>query len=388
MITTPSGVESVLHSRSIERIDLMRQIAGNGLLFSDGDTWKKRRRIMQPAFPGRDPHHNQDGVNWALEGLLKQMESAAESKEPIGLLSEMLRFTTRTIYRVAFGIELEPDHDIAQVLLRFFDAAGDTVVTVIDPQGMVNPDSLRELHSARQEIDAEIERIIEMRRSGKTYGEDVLEHLLQAADNQGEPDEDGLRDELRTLLLAGAETTSNVLSWLFLLLDAHPGERSTIETAIDTNPESEETDELTAAIRETMRLYPPVWYIARRAIEKTRIGDNQFEDGDWAIISTYLVHRDPDTWDDPHAFKPARFNPDVPLPHRYAWFPFGGGRHLCLGKNLGELEATVAAKSIINRYRIRTIQNTPPVPKVGLVLKPDHDIPVMIEARNKQSETP
>ena len=388
MITTPDSVEAVLHSRSIQRIDLMRQIAGNGLLFSDGDTWKRRRRIMQPAFPGRDPLHDQDGVDWALQGLMDRFEEAARQDEPIGLLSEMLRFTTRTIYRVAFGIDLAPDHDVARILLRFFDAAGETVITVIDRQGMVDPKSLRELNAAREEIDIEVDRIIAMRRNGETSGNDVLSDLLKSADEHGDPDTEGLRDELRTLLLAGAETTSNVLTWLFLLLDAHPQTRSEIENAIDRNHDQEACNELTAAIRETMRLYPPVWYIARRAVEETTICKEDFNDGDWAIISTYMVQRDPETWDDPHAFKPARFNPDVPLPHRYAWFPFGGGRHLCLGRNLGELEATVAARAIMNRYQIRRAQDTPPTPRVGLVLKPEEDIPISVTHRNKQATTP
>ena len=387
MITTPDAVEAVLHSRSIQRIDLMRQIAGNGLLFSDGDTWKERRRIMQPAFPGRDPLHDLDGVGWALEGLLERLQDAAAHAKPVGLLSEMLRFTTRAIYRVAFGIELAPDHDVADILLRFFDAAGETVITVIDRQGMVDPESLRKLHAARQQIDEEVDRIIALRRDGRSKGDDVLGELIQAAAH-GDPDEEGLRDELRTLLLAGAETTSNVLTWLFLLLDAHPDARSAIERSIDENPTAHSPSELTAAIHETMRLYPPVWYIARRAVEPTEICGENVRDGDWMIISTYMVQRDKETWDDPHAFRPARFDADTPLPHRYAWFPFGGGRHLCLGRNLGELEATVAARAIMDRYQIRRVQDLPPIPRVGLVLKPEQDIPVTVTFRNRQAATP
>lgn len=383
MVTNPAEVEAVLHSPAIERIDLMRHVAGSGLLFSDGPLWKSRRRIMQPAFPGRYPEHSREDVEWSIAGMSERLDHFERTQQPFGLLSELLRFTTRAIYRVGFGIDLPSDHDLVPTLTRFFDAAGTTILTVIDPRGMVNAEAMRKMASARAEIDREIDRIIDV-RTGTTRGEDVLSHLLQAAEDHGNPDEVGLRDELRTILLGGTETTSNVLTWLLLLLDAHPDVRDRIEQELDADPHTC-PPLLQAALHETMRLFPPVWFIARRATNDAEARDLSFKEGEWVIISTYLVQRNPEIWEDPHRFDPSRFMPGVDRPHRYAWFPFGGGRHLCLGRNLGDLETTMAAMAIMRRYRVTRSSPRQPHPRVGLVLKPDEDVQVRIQSRKHEN---
>jgi cytochrome P450 len=379
LINDPADVQTVMHSPSIVRNETMRSLAGDGLIFSDGDKWRERRRAMQPSFPPADPVRHAGEVEWAVAGLMQRLEAFADSSENFPLLEEMLRFTTRLIYRVAFGIELPIDHEIGPMLIRFFDAAAVTSMAFIDSQSPLDFKAMRLFQSAREDLDREIEAIIDQGRRNNVGKDHVLGILLGIGFDESDFTEEDVRDEIRTLLLAGAETTSNVLTWLFLLLDTHPRERADIEAELDAGSG---TDLLQASILETMRLFPPVWFISRQAIAPVTVSECAFDTGDWAFICTYLVQRNPDYWNEPNAFLPRRFAPGYTLPHRYAWFPFGGGRHLCLGKALGELETFEAARSIMNRFRLVRASSESLLPRIGLVLKPAQDQPMRVELRD------
>ncbi|MDG2029507.1 MAG: cytochrome P450 [Phycisphaerales bacterium] len=384
LINDPVDVQTVMHSPSIVRSEAMRTLAGDGLIFSDGDKWRERRRSMQPSFPPADPDRHVGEVDWAVAGLVSRLEDFADGPDTFQLLDEMLRFTTRLIYRVAFGIELEVDHETGPMLIRFFDAAARTSMAFIDAQSPLDISAMRTFQSARKELDLEIESIIERgRRTG--VGEDhVLGVLLRMVSGESGFTEEDVQDEIRTLLLAGAETTSNVLTWLFLLLDAHPNVRSEIESELDVDSESEL---LQASILETLRLFPPVWFISRQAIAPVTVSECTFDEGDWAFICTYLVQRNPDYWNEPNSFLPGRFAKGFKLPHRYSWFPFGGGRHLCLGKALGELESFESARSIMKSFRLVRADSEPLPPRIGLVLKPLHDVPMRVERRTSGDDS-
>ncbi|MAJ47507.1 MAG: hypothetical protein CMJ57_09315 [Planctomycetaceae bacterium] len=378
LITDPEDVQLVMHSRSMVRNETMRSLAGDGLIFSDGKKWRERRRALQPSFPPSDPTRHAADVDWALAGLMDRLHAIADTSETFPLLEELLRFTTRLIYRVAFGIELPVDHDMAPMLIRFFDTAAETSMAFIDAKSPVNIEVMRQFPSARKELDREIDSIIERGRRESVGEEHVLGTLLRMeAEDPAFTDED-IRDEIRTLMLAGAETTSNVLTWLFLLLDTHPDHRKAIENELDNTSDSEL---LQSSILETMRLFPPVWFISRQAVASITVSENTFETDDWAFICTYLVHRNPDYWEHPNDFRPDRFAPGYALPHRYAWFPFGGGRHLCLGKALGELETFESARRILQTFRIVRSDSKPLKPRLGIVLKPFDDVPMRVELR-------
>ena len=380
LINDPADVQTVMHSPVIVRNETMRALAGDGLIFSDGDKWRERRRAMQPSFPPSDPERHAPEVEWAVAGLMSRLERIAGTGETFLLLEEMLRFTTRLIYRVAFGIELSVDHDKAPMLIRFFDSAGETSMAFIDSRSPLDINAMRQFQDARRDLDEEIESIIDHGRRSGVGADHVLGVLLGKSSEEPDFTEEDVRDEIRTLLLAGAETTSNVLTWLFLLLDAHPDERDVIEAELD---EAATNDRLRSAILETMRLFPPVWFISRKAIGSVSVSGHDFEEGDWAFLCTYLVQRNPDYWERPNDFVPDRFAPGYELPHRYAWFPFGGGRHLCLGKALGELETFVAARRIMHSFRLVRADDDPLPPRIGLVLKPCHDVPMLVEERTR-----
>lgn len=378
LITDPVDVQTVMHSICVTRNETMRSLAGDGLIFSDGKKWRERRRSLQPSFPPSKPNFHAAEVNWAVEGLMTRLRVFDETSETFPLLEELLRFTTRMIYKVAFGIELDVDHGMAPLLIRFFDTAAETSMAFIDSRSPVDINMMRQFPSARQEIDREIDSIIERGRRDAVGEEHVLGVLLRMELENPDFTDDDIRDELRSFLLAGAETASNVLTWFFLLMDSHPEQRQAIELELDT---TSETTLLDAAILETTRLFPPVWFISREAIGSVTVSERTLEAGDWAFICTYLVQRNPDYWEEPNAFRPERFAPGHVLPHRYSWFPFGGGRHLCLGKALGELETFEAARTIMRSFRLIRSDSEPLRPRLGIVLKPMNDVPMRVEKR-------
>ena len=382
VINDPAEVQAVMHSRSMLRSEAMRILAGDGLIFSDGEKWKNRRRSLQPSFPPSNPDHHRVEVDWAIEGLMSRLHAIAGTSQTFPILQELLRFTTRVIYRVAFGIELPVDHDLAPMLIRFFDAAAKTSMAFIDAQSSVDIRLMRDFPLARKELYREIDSIIEHGRRERVGEQHLLGVLLRMEAEEPEFTHEDIRDEIATMMLAGAETTSNVLTWLFLLLDAHPEQREVLESDLDDDPKAES---LQSAILETMRLFPPVWFISRQAIEPTSIPGREFEPGDWAFICTYLVQRNPEYWDEPNRFRPDRFAPGYSLPHRYAMFPFGGGPHLCMGKALGELESFQAASAIMRSFRLVRCDDKPIPPRLGLVLKPFDDVPMRVEIRSPRS---
>ena len=378
LVSDPVDVQTIMHSSSVIRNATMRSLAGDGLIFSDGKKWRERRRSLQPSFPPSKPEFHAAEVNWALEGLMTRLRAFDEASESFPLLEELLRFTTRIIYKVAFGIELPVDHGIGPLLIRFFDTAAETSMKFIDSGSPLDINMMRQFPAARREIDQEIDSIIERGRCDSVGEEHVLGVLLRMELENPDFTDDDIRDELRSFLLAGAETTSNVLTWFFLLMDSHPEQRQAIELELDT---TSETTLLDAAILETTRLFPPVWFTSREAIGTVTVSEHTLQADDWAFICTYLVQRNPDYWDEPNAFRPDRFAPGYVLPHRYSWFPFGGGRHLCLGKALGELETFEAARTIMRSFRLVRSDSEPLVPRLGIVLKPMDEVSMRVEKR-------
>jgi cytochrome P450 len=204
--------------------------------------------------------------------------------------------------------------------------------------------------------------IDERRRSGAERG-DLLSMLLAARDEEtGEGLSDRqLRDEVMTLLLAGHETTATALSWTFYLLSLHPGARRRLEDELaaalpDGGPRVEDLPRLRytrMVLDEALRLYPPAWVITRSATGADEIGGFAIPAGSRVLVSPYVTQHDPGLWDDPEGFDPDRFAPEAQEGRaRYAYFPFGGGPHLCIGAGFAIMEATIALATIARRLHL------------------------------------
>ena len=384
-IDDPAQAEAILHASTSDRGRLVREFFGGGILFSDGDHWRKRRRTIQPAFSPRDMDHHLADVTSAVPHLVGRFETAARFDRPLAINDEALRFTMRVLYQGVFGVPFSDDDDqtIAMVM-DYFDAVGGVLATTIFQSLRLDGSAMAGIRTAEQAMDAEIDRLVEARTG---LGIDATDPRLDALGRiiSGIDDEAGVRDEARALMLAGAETTSNALGFLLLLLARHPDVRNRLEEEIDDRAH-DDAPFLDAVILETLRLFPTVWFQTREATIGCELGGLRFEKDDLAFVTTALIHRRPDLWPEPDAFRPERFlgGDDGPWrpPHRYAFLPFGGGRHLCLGQNLAMHEIRIATKAIIERFRVDVYESaSAPAAEIGVVLKPARDLRFRISER-------
>ena len=220
----------------------------------------------------------------------------------------------------------------------------------------------RTVGKAVRALDGVIERVIEQRRNDAGKQHDLLQMLLDGAD----PENDGarltsreVRDELVTFLLAGHETTSNTLAWALYLLAKNPSVMREAQAEIDAvlgkrDATQADIDGLVLVdriLKETMRLYPPAYILARRAIKDTRVGTYDVPAGSEVVLWIYFTHRDPRWWPNPSAFDPSRFTKEAEDARpKLSYMPFGAGARACIGKVFATVEATLALVTLLQRF--------------------------------------
>ena len=390
-----SAAEFVLHSTAFDRGRLARSFVGNGILFSDGDHWKERRRLIQPTFPPREPDYHRQDVTWAVPGLVNRFETAARTKTSVGVVEESVRYTTRVLYRGVFGQELPEDHDRVRVILDYFDSIGGVLSATIFPSLKLDGSTMRQVRDATSAMQVEVDRLVDVRRrvdSESTSEPEAvrIDALGKIVDRLGsEGDENAIRDEVRSLLVAGAETTSNTLGFLLLMLATNPDLCDRLHRGLEEDRD-EECPLLDAVILETLRLFPPVWFQTREAREPIDVSGTRVEQDDLVFVSTAVIHRDPEMWPEPDAFRPDRFlpGPDGPWrpPHRYAFFPFGGGRHLCIGRHLAMHELRLSVRALVGRFRFEVDPAAEIAAELGVVLKPAREVRLRVIEREERAQ--
>jgi cytochrome P450 len=246
---------------------------------------------------------------------------------------------------------------------------------------------------AIRELNEIIGGVIRERRSSNQPREDLLDMLLQARDADGNPMSDAqLRDEVMTLFLAGHETTAIALSWAcYLIAQDPPVERKLAEElqAVlgDRVPTLEDLPRLRyteMVLKETMRLYPAVWGIGRKAVKECELGGYQVPAGSNIFILQWRTQRDPRFFSDPDRFDPERWREDpvrsgkVP---RFAYFPFGGGPRACVGASFAMMEATLLLAMIQQKYRLEVVSEHPIEIFASVTLRPKHGIRVTMQRR-------
>ncbi len=370
LVTHPAYVRAVL----VEQADKFHRTAsakrafgkylGQGLLVIDGEPHRHERHLAQPAF-----HHQrieayaQVMVRYTLR-LIERWKPGLERD----ISTEMTRLTSEIVAKCLFDADVSGDaEEIAQTMGILQDATIRQLLLF----GMLRTRLLgaakRQEQAALQSLDRMIYRFIDERRvSGQDKG-DLLSMLLLATDESGNPNSiQQVRDEVITLFLAGHETTSNTLTWAWYLLSQNPDvavrlRQELIEVLGDHTPTVQDVPRLVYSamiIRETLRLYPPGWIIPRQAIAEVELGGYRLKAGSVVITSPYITHRLARYFPDPESFHPERFVPgyEQSLP-RFAYFPFGGGPHICIGQSFAMLEAVLILATIAQRYRLDLVHD-------------------------------
>ena len=334
-----------------------KRVLGESLLTSEGDHHRRQRRMIQPMF------HHERIATYADEmvALAEQAASRWADGETFDVHREMSRLTLGIVARTLFGTDVGSGDAgrIGEALnetLGQFDRAFSPFLPLTERLPLP---STRRFRHARQVMDQAILAMIAERRSTGARGDDLLSLLLRARDADVAMTDDEVRDEAMTLFLAGHETTSNALTWTWLLLSEHPevetrfhaeldrvvGER--LPTVHDALPYTH------AVLSESMRLYPPAWAIGRRALRDHEADGVRIPAGSVVVVSPWLLHHDARWWAEPSAFRPERWLDDEPMSDRHAYLPFGGGPRMCIGEGFAMLETRLLVATIGRRWSLR-----------------------------------
>lgn len=402
IVTHPEHVEYVLlntgrtFSKGYQRHPLMRMVLGNGLVTSEGEFWLRQRRLAQPAF------HRQRiaGYGATMVAYTERMLAEWHPNQVRDLHEDLMRLTMEIIAKSIFDVDLHGDarsqgvgRAITVMLEEYAHQMTSAVRALLErlPLKMPIPGEKR-LYQGVKELDQLIYTLVAERRAEGTDRGDLLSMLLSAQDEDGTRMTDQqLRDELVTLFLAGHETTANALAWTFYLLAQHPEVeaklleeyRTMLEGRVPTADDFPRLAYTQQVIKETLRLYPPVWFISREPLEDWQCDEVRIPKGAEVGISQWVMHRDPAFYPEPEAFKPERWTPEFEktLP-RYAYFPFGGGPRLCIGNNFALLEAALILATVLPRYRFEPLSGKQVELEPSLTLRPKHGLKMMFRGRD------
>jgi cytochrome P450 len=381
----PDHVHAIFHNENYPRSGLIKMMLGDGLLASDGPRWRSQRRLMQKDFlPGPVTHFTPVITAENCRTCAEWLEAASAQKE-INVTTSMTQLTLRIIVKALFSEDLSDEQatQLCDAVTRTINNLGKISWAIFGVPARITPDTNAAFADDRRIVDGICYSMIARRRAESLQHDhrDLLTLLLDAETDAGPLTDLEIRDEMVTMLVGGHETTALALSWAWKALaeDSHIEQR--LHEELDTvlagrDPDLVDVPKLAwtrSVFQESMRLYPPVWYMARIAKEPDVIDGHAIPRGATVLISAYFTHRHEAFWNSPDTFDPSRFlDPSVTPTHRYAYFPFGGGRHQCLGMHLALIEGTLILAHLAQRFRVRPIvgQNIRPAPGITLRQSP------------------
>ena len=348
-----TGDPRLLHAGEAN-IVLLPVLGSHSVLLLDDDAHMAQRKLMLPPFHGTRMRGYEQTM---AEVAARQIESWPVG-QPVPSWPAMQAITLEVILRTVFGVtepgRLEP---LASALRESLSWASQprrmAQLALLGARRITERGTLRKAFDL---TDSLIYDEIRARRDAPDLAErdDVLSLLLQARHEDGSPmSDEELRDELMTLLLAGHETSATALAWALDALTHHPASLERLRDEIDAGEDAY----LDAVIKETLRLRPVIALVLRRLVEPMEIGGRTLPAGVNVAPCIYLLHRRPDIYDDPRAFRPERFLEKPP--GTYTWIPFGGGVRRCLGASFAQFEMKVVLRELVARLDIRAANAAP-----------------------------
>ncbi len=373
--------------------DMLKPLAGEGLLTSDGEAWRQRRRLSQPAFHRERLAGFATDMTEATQAMLARWAPLAERGQAFDVSQEMRRVTLSIVGRALFSANIGADSDeMGQALTIIFEHINHRFRHLLSwPESVPTPRN-RRFHTAIATIDRLSYRLIAEHRRADTDSGDLLSMLIAVRDEetgQGLNDRQ-LRDEVGTFLAAGHETTAVTLSWVWYLLSKHPHIERQVHAELDEvlggrTPTVEDLPRLShtrMVIQETLRLYPPAWALSRGIADSDDIDGYPIPAGALMVLSPYVTHRHPAFWDNPEGFEPERFTPEqVAERPRYAYFPFGGGPRQCIGNEFALMETQLIIAMVVQRYRLQLVPGQHIEPDPIATLRPSSGVQVTLHAR-------
>jgi cytochrome P450 len=400
LVNDPAGLKRVLIDKVANYPKMpmeqrfFRALFGEGLLSSDGETWRTHRRIMAPSFDPRSVAGYAEAMVDASTGFAGEWGRLEEGAE-IDVSADMTRLTLEIISRTMFSADAAEMTGVTGLALeQGLDQAFNfnllDILPVIGAMRLAGRERL--MHQLFAPMDEPLMRLIASRRAnpGKL---DLLGRLVAALDEEtgaGLSTEE-VRNEVLTIFVAGHETTAAAMTFVWYALSQQPEWEEKLHAELDEvlggrTPTDADLPNLKLTrriIEETMRLYPPApGMSARVAVEADEIAGTRIPAGGMVLISAWVLHRHRSLWEDPNRFDPDRFLPERSVGRpRLAYLPFGGGPRVCIGQMLAMNEATLILATLAQRFRLRMVPGHRVAIQHRITIRPRGGLPMLISRR-------
>ena len=381
------------YEKSEIQTDMLAKYIGKGLLTTNGAYWLRQRRVIQPGFHKKKLNALVSIMNKAILEYCDELEEQISKNPEVNIVDEMTKLTLHVVAKSLFstGINKEDTEYLGESITRLQHAiVKDIRLPFLGWWRSLNGYTKRSLELAAETQKMLLE-IIEKRKASESRPDDLLDMLLDVRyEDTGEPmtDQQVLEESL-VLFVAGHETSANAMAWFHYLLAMNPEEKSKILKEIKAHEDLEMTidsamqlSQISMAVSETMRIYPPAWITDRVALEKDEYQGTKIEKGD--VVAPYIfgAHHNPNTWDNPNEFKPERFEKSrAKEKHAYSYFPFGGGPRLCIGQQFALIEMQLIAYHLYKRFDFEVLPNQKIEMQPLVTLRPRNGIKMNIEKR-------
>ncbi len=388
LVSNPESIQRVLleTGKSFGKFKptyAMQNILGNGLVTSEGDFWKRQRKLAAPAF-----HHQ------SIKRYADQMVAYAQDTvkgwsdgDVRDVHQDMMTLTQRIIMKVLFDVDvIENASQASEAFDAMMQAIGADMggVEAVLPGFIPTPIRTRMLQGVSY-IDSLLLEIIENRRAeGNSGRHDLLTMLMEARDDDGQPmTTEQLLDEIRSLYLAGHETTATTLSWTWHLLSSNPEAYAKVKAEVDavlqgrtaTADDVQSLPYTNAVIKESLRCYSVAWITQRIALEDVELDGYHIGKDTFIFLSPWIVHHDPRWYNQPEAFMPERWLKDkAEQPPREVYIPFGGGPHICIGNGLAMMEAVLLLATFLQHYHVSILPDHPVERELAGTLRPKNGL--------------
>jgi cytochrome P450 len=362
-------------------------IVGRGLLTSEGELWKRQRKLLAPSF---QPRQIAGFAEIMVERTLAMLKSFEEGQQR-DLHADMMHLTLDIVVRTLFGSEIVRAGEVEVLLERIMNDYRALMMSWRAALPTWFPFPIRwRFKATRSALRRILNELISDRRKAP-LASDLLSTLIAARDDEGRGmSDEQLLDEALTVFLAGHETTALALGFSLSLLSQHRELRAELLAELEqvlrgAPPTYDDVQRLplcNAVVREALRLYPPAWAMGREAAEDFSLGGVAVARGVQLVTSPWVVQRDARFFTEPLAFRPKRWlgSETATLP-RFAYFPFGGGPRVCIGNHFALLEAALVLATILTHVELDSVATSAPALSPSITLRPVGGLPMRVARR-------
>lgn len=372
VFSAPDQVHEILLEKSKsfrKNYGLLQKLLGEGILTADGEFWKQQRKIINPLFMKSSHEH--------FAKVIREEYAVYESKKlrQPWVQEEMLELSLRIISRIIFS-EIDPQTvSVVKNTVEDFQTHFVKSFRSLIPLPFATPrPSYFRFRRSLDQFNLFLKEKLKDREL-KSFP-DLLQILMLARLPNGEGlSFEQIRDEITTMVMAGHETTAHYLTWTLMLLADHQDVQDQVRQELHQG----QTTFLKNVLRESLRIYPPIWYVERKAMENVIVGGEEIPKGSTVGLCLYMTHNLEQFWEQPVQFLPRRFEQMDEIKKKRCYLPFGAGTRVCIGAGLAELEAEIIVAEMVKKYKI-TRSDSGPIELDPLVtLRPKKDFQLNFE---------